>query len=405
MQAIVVVGDIDVNDMEQKIIQMFSDIPAATSPRKRETVKVPDHSETLTVVAKDKETAFPSVELLFKKEPQPESTIGDYSRYMNRRLFTGMLNSRLRELTLSSNPPFVGAFSFYGNSYARTKDAFQMAANTSDTGMARSLYAMMQENQRVLLYGFTQSEFELQKKQMQSGYDRIFNEREKEESFKYADEYVNNFLINEPIPGIEWEYDFVKQYLNIVALSDINKLAAQWITKDNLVVTMNAPDKADVKIPTDEEIKAILAAIDVAKIEPYKEKILAENLMDDKKLKPGKIISSKTEEETGITTLNLSNGATVVLKQTNFKNDEIVFRAFSKGGHSLVKDADYYSASYAAQVVTQSGVGNFNAVDLGNMLKGKALPFLQTFPVQRRTKWCNNTKRNRNIIAASQPLF
>lgn len=372
MQAIVVVGDIDVNDMEQKIIQMFADIPAATSPRKRETVKVPDHAETMTVVAKDKETAFPSVELLFKKEPQPETTIGDYTRYMNRRLFTGMLNSRLRELTLGSNPPFVGAFSFYGNSYARSKDAFQMAANTSDTGMARSLYAMMQENQRVLLHGFTQSEFELQKKQMQSGYDRIFNEREKEESFKYADEYVNNFLINEPIPGIEWEYDFVKQYLNIVTLADINKLAAEWITKDNLVVTMNAPDKADVKIPTEEEIKAILAAIDVAKIEPYKEKILAENLMDDKKLKPGKIITSKTEEETGITTLNLSNGATVVLKQTNFKNDEIVFRAFSKGGHSLVKDADYYSGSYAAQVITQSGIGNFNAVDLGNMLKGKS---------------------------------
>jgi len=372
MQAIVVVGDIDVNDMEQKIIQMFSDIPAVTSPRKRETIKVPDHAETMTVVAKDKETAFPSVELLFKKEPQPETTIGDYSRYMNRSLFTGMLNSRLRELTLGSNPPFVGAFSFYGNSYARSKDAFQMAANTSDTGMARSLYAMMQENQRVLLHGFTQSEFELQKKQMQSGYDRIFNEREKEESFKYADEYVNNFLINEPIPGIEWEYDFVKQYLNIVTLADINKLAAQWITKDNLVVTMNAPDKADVKIPTDEEIKAILSAVDVAKIEPYKEKILAENLMDDKKLKPGKVITSKTDDETGITTLNLSNGAIVVLKQTNFKNDEIVFRAFSKGGHSLVKDADYYSGSYASQVISQSGVGNFSAVDLGNMLKGKS---------------------------------
>jgi len=372
LQAIVIVGDIDVNDMEQKIKETFSDIPAPTMPRKREAFPVPDHAETFSVVAKDKETAFPSVEVMFKKDPMPETSIGDYTRYMNRRLFTGMLNNRLRELTLKANPPFVGAGSYYGNSYARTKDAFQLSANTSDTGMARSLYALMEENRRLLLYGFTQAEFDLQKKQLQSFYDRIFNEREKEESYKYVDEYVNNFLINEPIPGIEWEYDFVKQYLATVKLEDVNKLAAQWITKDNMVVTLNAPDKEGVKIPSDEEIKNLLSAVDIAKIEPIKEKVLATTLMDASKLKPGKIISSKTDEELGTITVKLSNGATVVLKNTNFKNDEIIFRAFSKGGHSLVKDADYHSAINAASIVSQSGVGNFSAIDLGNMLKGKS---------------------------------
>lgn len=371
LQAIIVVGDIDVNDIEQKIKETFGDIPVPASPRKRETFNVPDHTTTLTVVAKDKETAFPSIEILFKKDPQPETTIGDYCRYMNRRLFTGMLNNRFRELTLKSNPPFVGAGSFYGNSLARTKDAYQVFANTSDTGMSHSLFALMQENRRVLLHGFTPSEFEMQKKQMQSFYDRIFNEREKEESYKYVNEYVNNFLINEPIPGIEWEYDFVKQYLSSVKLDDVNKLAKQWITKDNMVVTLNAPDKPNVKIPSAEEVNAVLSAADLASVEPYKEKVLATTLMDGGKLKPGKIISSKTDDDLQTTTIKLSNGATVILKPTNFKNDEIVFRAFSKGGHSLVKDADYYSASNAAAIVTQSGVGNFSAIDLGNMLKGK----------------------------------
>jgi zinc protease len=371
LQAVIVVGDIDVNDIEQKIKQTFGNIPAPVSPRKREVFSVPDHTETLSAVAKDKETAFPSIEILFKKDLQPDTLIGDYVRYMNRRLFTGMLNSRFRELTLNANPPFVGAGSFYGNSLARTKDAYQLFANTSDTGMSRSLYALMQENRRVLLYGFTASEFDLQKKQMQSLYDRIFNEREKEESYKYVDEYVNNFLINEPIPGIEWEYDFVKQYLASAKLDDVNKLAAQWITKDNMVVTLNAPDKADVKIPSAEEVNAVLSAVDVAAIDPYKEKILATSLMDGNKLKPGRILSSKSNEDLQTSTIKLSNGATVILKQTNFKNDEILFRAFSKGGHSLVKDADYYSASNAAAIVSQSGVGNFSAIDLGNMLKGK----------------------------------
>ncbi|MFZ1311453.1 MAG: insulinase family protein, partial [Chitinophagaceae bacterium] len=371
LQAIIIVGDIDVNDMEQKVKETFGDIPAATAPRKRETFPVPDHTEVLTVVAKDKETAFPSVEVLFKKDPLPETTIGDYVRYMNEMLFTGMLNNRFREVTLKPNPPFVGAGSYYGESYARTKDAYQLFANTSDTGMARSLYALMEENRRVLLYGFTPSEFELQKKQIQSFYDRIFNEREKEESYKYADEYAGNFLVNEPIPGIEWEYDFVKQHLSSVTLQDVNNLAAQWITKNNMVVTLNAPEKEGVKIPSAAEVSSVLSAVDIAAIEPYKEKVLATSLIDPGKLKPRKIISSKADEELGTTTIKLANGATVLLKPTNFKNDEILFRAFSKGGHSLVKDADYYSAINAANIVVQSGVGNFSAIDLGNMLKGK----------------------------------
>lgn len=371
LQAVIVVGDIDVKDMEQKIKDIFSDIPVPSSPRKREEFPVPDHAETLSVVAKDKENAFASIEVMFKKNPQPETTIGDYCRYMNRRLFTGMLNTRFRELTLKSNPPFVGAGSYYGNSDARTKDAYRLFANSSDTGMARALYTLIEENRRVLLYGFTPAEFDLQKKQMQSQYDRIFNEREKEESYKYVDEYINNFLINEPIPGIEWEYDFVKQYLASVKLEDINKLAAEWITKDNMVVTLNAPEKEGVKIPSAEEVQEILGAVATAKIEPYKEKVLATTLMDASKLKPGKIIQSRADTSLGTTTIKLSNGATIVLKPTNFKNDEIIFRAFSKGGHSLVKDADYYSASNAAAIVNQSGVSSFSAVDLGNMLKGK----------------------------------
>jgi zinc protease len=372
LQAVVVVGDIDVNDIEQKIKQVFGDIPAPATPRKRITFEVPDHNEILTVVAKDKETAFPSVQIIYKKELLPQVTIGDYSRYLNTRLFTGMLNSRLRELTLGANPPFVGAGSFYANSYARSKDVYQIYANSSDTGMIHTLTALLQENRRVLLHGFTQAEFELQKKQMQSFYDRVFNEREKEESFKYVDEYVNNFLINEPIPGIEWEYDFVKQYFNTVKLSDINSLAAKWITKDNMVVTMNAPDKDGVRIPSEEEVKKIVAQVDLAAIAPYKDKVIASSLLDPSKIKPGKISSSKTDEDLGVTTIKLSNGATVILKPTTFKNDEIIFRAFSKGGHSLVKDADYYSASFAGPIVNQSGLSSFSATDLSNMLKGKS---------------------------------
>ncbi len=371
LQAIVVVGDVDVEDMEQKIREIFGDIPAATVPRKRENFPVPDHAELLTVVAKDKETAFPSIELLYKKDPQPETTLGDYVHYMNGALFTGMLNNRFRELTLQANPPFVGAGSYYGESYARTKNAYQLFANSSDTGMRRSLYVLAEENRRILLHGFTPSEFDLQKKQVLSYYEQLFNEREKQESYNYVEEYIRNFLTEEPIPGIEWEYDFVKQYLSSITLKEVNQLATEWISNQNMVVTLNAPDKPGIKIPSADEVKNILTAVETAAISPYKEKVLAKSLLDASQLRSGKIVSTKTDEEVGTTVLLLSNGATVVLKPTNFKNDEILFRAFSKGGHSLVKDADYYSAIHASSIINQSGVGAFPAVDLGNMLKGK----------------------------------
>lgn len=371
LQAVIVVGDIDVNDIEQKIRDLFNDIPAPTSPRKREVVAVPDHKESLSVVAKDKETAIPSVEILFKKDVQPESTIGDYSRYMNRRLFTGMLNNRLRELTMKSNPPFVAANSYYGNSLARSKDAFTIYANTSDTGMSRTLQTLMQESRRVLLHGFTQSEFELQKKQIQGQYDLIFNEREKEESYKYVNEYINNFLVGEPIPGIEWEYDFVKQHLAGVKLEDINQLAKKWITNENMVVTLQAPDKPGIHIPSTAEVNKVLRDAEMAAVQPYQDKLIISSLMADTKIKSGKVTSTKENEDLEMTVITLSNGARVILKPTIFKNDEILLRAFSKGGHSLVKDEDYYSAEKAAAIVTQSGVGSLNAVELGNLLKGK----------------------------------
>jgi zinc protease len=371
LEAVIVVGDIDVKDIETKIKQIFGDITGPSQPRKREVIPVPDNNEPLTVVAKDKETAFPSVEILYKKEPQSETTIGDYCRYMNRLLFTGMLNNRLREITLGSNPPFVQAASFYTNSLARSKDAFRVFANASDTGMALSLSVLLRENERVLKYGFTPAEFDLQKKQLQAFYDRIFQEREKEESYKYADEYINHFLLEEPIPGLEWEYDFVKQYLSGVKLEDVNQLAAQWITNNNMVITLNAPDKEGVKIPTATEIEQLLATIQKAPLDAYRDKNIATALLDPAKIKAGHITSSKTDDELGTTTIQFSNGATVVLKPTHFKNDEILFRCFSKGGHSLVADADYYSASNAAAIVRQSGAGNFSAVEIGNMLKGK----------------------------------
>ena len=371
LEAVVVVGDIDVNEIEQKIKQYFGSIPEPTTPRKRESFPVPDHEATLSVVAKDKETAFPTVEIMFKKDKLPENRVGDYARYINQLLFTSMLNTRFQDLARKPNPPFIGAGSYYGGTYARTKDAYQLFANSSDTGLGKAIYSLLEENRRVALYGFTETELERQKKQMLSSYERSFNERNKNESANLVSEYVNNYLVEEPIPGIEWEYNFVKNYLPTVKAEDINKLAGQWFTKNNMVVTVNAPEKAGIKIPSTEEVKQILNNVETAKIESYKEKTFASELLSKNKLKSGKIIQETKNDKLGTTILKLSNGVTVVLKPTNFKNDEILVRAASKGGHSLASNADYYSATNATQIVQQSGVGEFPASDLNKILQGR----------------------------------
>ena len=371
MQAVVVVGDIDVDEMEKKIKEYFGDIPAPTTPRKRELFPVPDHQETLTVVAKDKEAAFPGVEIMFKKDKQPDKTYGDYARYVTHQLFTNMLNSRFQDLARKPNPPFIGAGSYYGGTYARTKDAYQLFANASDTGLGNAIYTLLEENRRVAMHGFTETELERQKRQMLSFYERSYNERNKNESGRMVGEYVNNFLVEEPIPGIEWEYNFVKNYLPKIKLDDVNKLASTWLSKNNMVVTVNAPEKEGIRIPTSDEIKQIINRVETAKIDAYTEKAIASELLAKNKLKSGRIISEAKNQKMGITTLKLSNGVTVVLKPTDYKNDEILVRAFSKGGHSLASNQDYYSAMNASQIVQQSGVGEFSASDLSKTLKGR----------------------------------
>jgi zinc protease len=371
MEAVVVVGDIDVDEMEKKIREYFGDIPAPATPRKRESFPVPDHQETLTVVAKDKEAAFPGVEIMFKKEKQADKTFGDYARDLTQQLFTNMLNSRFQDLARKPNPPFIAAGSYYGGTYARTKDAYQLFANSSDTGLGKAIYTLLEENRRVALYGFTEAELERQKRQMLSSYERSYNERNKNESGNVLGEYIRNFLEEEPIPGIEWEYNFVKNYLPKIKLDDVNKLAAQWLSKNSMVVTVNAPEKEGIRIPTSDEIKQIISSVEVAKIEPYTEKAVASELLAKNKLKPGRIVSEMKNDKLGTTTFKLSNGVTVVLKPTDFKNDEILVRAYSKGGHSLAPNQDYYSAINASQIVQQSGVGEFTASDLSKTLKGK----------------------------------
>lgn len=379
LMAVVAVGDVDVRDMEAKIKQYFGRIPAAEGPRPREEFKVPAHSETYVSIQTDKEAAYTQARLYFKTDPKYATSAQDYRDYLVERMFTGMLNKRLQELTREANPSFIFASTSYGGTWARTKHAFQAFAVMNEKGIKEGLQSVIMEIERVRRHGFTPGELKRYKMDVIKSYEVAYNERNKTESESYVDEYVNNFLEKEPIPGIEWEYNFAKQHIDGIGLDEVNALSEKWITKENRVVVITAPDKEGVVLPTEEEVKTALNKARIMKADPYEDAEIGESLMTELP-DPGRITGEKKNEALGITEIELSNGVKVFLKPTDFKNDEIVMTTWSPGGHSLASDADYLSASNATSLVMEAGVADYDANTLQKLLAGKSLrvfPFIR----------------------------
>lgn len=379
LMAVVAVGDIDVAAMEAKIKKYFGRIPAAKKPRERAEFKVPDHSDTYVSVLKDKEATFAQVRLYFKTDPKDDLLTGDYRDFLVGRAFTGMLNKRLQELTREAQPPFVYASTSHGGTWARTKDAFQAFAVVNETDIKGGLNAVITELERVRRHGFTPGELKRYKLDLVKSYEVAYNERDKTESENYVDEYVGNFLEKEPIPGIEWEYNFVKQHAEGIGLDEVNALIDKWITKENRVVVITAPDKEGVTLPTEDEVTGLLNRIRIMKVDPYEDEDFGESLMTELPT-PGSIVSETKNDALGTTELKLSNGVTVFLKPTDFKNDEIVMTTWSPGGHSLASDENYHSASNASSLVNEGGVADYDLTTLQKALAGKSIrvnPFIR----------------------------
>ncbi len=372
LMAVVAVGDINPDEIEAKIKNYFGKIQPVENPREKQSYPVPDHEDTRVVIATDPEEAFNSVRVYYKKDPQEVNTQQDYRRQLIYTIYGGMFNKRLSELSQKADPPFIGAGVGYGGTLARTKDAYTVFATVQEDKIMSGLETVLAENKRVLEHGFTQSELDRYKKDLLNRYEKQYNERDKTPSRRLISEYVNHFLEDEPAPGIEWEYEFVKEVLPGIQLQEINPLASQWITDKNRVVIVTAAEKEGVSIPTEAEIRQALDKMETMEVEPYEDKVIDEPLMANMPV-PGRVVDQKTLEAAEATEWVLSNGMKVVLKPTNFKDDEVLISAFSFGGHSLVSDEDYFSANNAAAIVNQSGIRDFSNTDLQKLLTGKTV--------------------------------
>jgi zinc protease len=381
LMAFVVVGDIDPEKTEKSIQQHFGRLQIAKNPRSRISVKIPDQPGTSTLVLSDKEAPYTLIQIICKHDPQIMTYLKDYRNSLIIQLATSMLNDRLEELKEQANPPILYSFAQYGNIGTRAKDAFQLAALVPENGIQLGIQTLITESERVIQYGFTDAELQRQKKKLYSFYESAYNERDKTESKELSNEYVRNFLTAEPIPGIEFEYGFVKEYIDGITLEEVNETARRIITRDNRVVIVMAPQKEELTLPDDKHVLDIVEQFTNSGLQPYEDKITGEQLMTDRPGE-GKIISTKEDEAIGVFEMNLSNGARVILKPTDFKNDEILFSAYSPGGYSLYNIDDFQSAVNAADIVGQNGVATYSPSDISKLLAGKKLfltPFINAY--------------------------
>ncbi len=367
--AIVVVGDADPQQMVSAIQTKFG----ALKPRDGNPVTrvddVPLHKESLVSVVTDPELTQSSVSIIRKRPRQYEHTAGDYRRDLVQRLFEAMLNERFDELTRRPDAKFLGA-GMYGGNLSPKVETVALGANVQSGGVIDGMTAVGIEAKRARQFGFGAAEVDRAKKRMSAQYERAYSERDKTESSSYAEEYLNNFLEDEPSPGIDYEYRLLRQVLPGIAATEISGLAKDLFSDDSRVVLVTAPQKADVKVPTEPEVRSALQAIDSVAVTPWNDTSTNRELLETKP-SPAAVTATKTLGDIGVTVVTFANGVHAWLKPTDFKNDQVLFSMYAKGGLSLAPPEDFPEASLSTAFVNLSGAAGLKALDLQKMLAGK----------------------------------
>jgi zinc protease len=373
LQAILIIGDVDVDKVEAKIKSTFADISKKENAGERPVYPILDNAAPIISVVKDKEARMTIIELEYKHDKLPNEvklSMQGYGFLTLNSLISSMIANRFEEITQQADAPFVNGQAGYSE-LVKSKDAFQMMAIPKEGKELEGLSALLLEAEKIKRFGFTNSELERAKTDYLKNLEKSYNERDNQKNNALVREYVRNFLAQEPIPGIEWEYNMTKMMLPQLKMEMINQVAKSYVTDSNLIVSIMAPEKEAVKVPTQAQILAAIDASKKADLKPKAEETMNKPLIE-KAPKAGKVAKTGENKVLGTTEWTLSNGVKVVFKSTTFKKDEILMTAFSDGGLSKVKNtADLPSATLAASIVPNNGLGEYNQIELNKILTGK----------------------------------
>ena len=372
-QAIIVVGDIDVDAIEAKIKALWADVPRRANYGERPIYTVNHNDKPLIAVVTDSEAEGSRITLQYKFDQLPaalQGTAQEYTLNLVRELACDMLNNRFSELALDPNATFTGAGAYYGEA-VKQMDAFFGVIIPKEGHETDAYNDLLFQLEKMHRYGFTSAELERVKTEKMSQMEKYYNERNTRKNYNLARECIVHYLDGEAMPGAQWEYEFVQATLPLISLETVNTIA-KALTHANPTVSISGPEKEGVHIPSEEAILASLAGLSELAIEAPVEEAFDATLVKKAPHK-GKIKSVSRNEELGMTEWTLSNGVKVAFRPTEFKADEVLMRAFSKGGFSLVKTADLPSAMAATSIVEFCGLGRFNATQLEKALTGKTV--------------------------------
>ncbi len=369
LMAVVAVGDFDKKQIEALIKRHLGPIRRSWNPKPRTLFPVPPHDSTLVSITTDKEATRSVVRLLYKQPKRSTTTLASYRQNRVEQLFSSIFNDRLSEITQKPNPPYITAFAGQGE-LVRSAESFSLTAIVADNGISRGLDALLTEGERVRRFGFLQAELDRAKKDLLRSLEQAHEERDKTNSAVYAGAYTSAFLEGEPATSIEYALATTRQFLPTVTLSEVNRLAGEWMSGSNRAIATTSPDKPGIVNPTRAELLVALDRVRGAGILPYEEGSLAARLVEQAP-KGGSVVSERQLSGIGVTEWRLSNGVRVLLKPTDFNADQILFTAYSPGGASLLSDSTFIPASGADLIPAISGVGKFSLVDLQKFLAGR----------------------------------
>ncbi|GHT11127.1 peptidase M16 [Bacteroidia bacterium] len=374
LQALIIIGDFDAEQVENKLKTLFADIPAPVNPAERVYFKVEDNAEPLVGIVTDKEATSSRVTIHFKHEPLPreqKSTIICLLYGYFNSIISGVMNNRITELAQQANPPFVAAGVGNGKfENTATKESLYGISVIKGNEYELGLKAITRELERINRYGFTASEYDRARADILAHFENIAKEVDKRQNSGYANEYVQHFTEGGYIPGFVMENELMKGVAGQIPVAMVNQYVQELISDSNIVITLTAPEKEGVVIPKKEDLLKWFNEVRKEDIQAYEDKVSGEALLTDLP-KGGSVVSEKKDAIFDAAVLTLSNGVKVVVKPTKLKDDQIIMTASSPGGSSLFPDSEIVNANLYSNIANLGGLANFSQLDLSKVLAGK----------------------------------
>ena len=373
LQAIVIVGDIaNVDALEKEVKEVFGSHPKTQNPKERKSFEIPNNKEPLICIAQDKEATNATLALYWKHQKAHNGTVGDYRAMIVRNLIGMMINERFNDLCQKPTAPMMYAGGGYSGFLGREIDVFAIQAAPKEGRINETVETLLRVAKQIDDHGFLQAELERQKDDLLSTYAKLAKEANKTQTNSLADEYTNHFLENEPCPGIVQEWKYAKEFIPEITVEECNAIVKTWISEENMIFYLTAPEQQGYKVPTEQEATNILKNYKNISTEPWVDTYKDEPLFSED-VPACDYTVTKYNSALGYFEYTLPNGIRFIVKQTDLKADEIQIASFGFGGTSLYEDKDAYEAQNAANFIDAGGIANFSATDLSKKLKGMNL--------------------------------